>query len=134
MKINFSKRSIYATLAYLLLLTVLRRELGGTLLLGGIGGFLFLPVLKQLIALDSRNGMVESILFQIPLSLLSFYAASSSTDEFGQGFILVLFLQTLLLYKKDWFWPVKGGVSNLVSSSYQILTILIFFYSSLLLL
>lgn len=129
-----NKKSLIFSAAYVLLLLFLRRDLALFFVLGGVVGFLFLPVLSDLVRFESQKSVAESILTQIPLSLLSFYAASSSTSRFGQGFILVLFLQTLLLYKKDWFWPVKGGVSGLVSALYHLLMISIFLYSNLLLL
>lgn len=128
------KRSLALSTVYMLLILLLKPELPLFFVFGGVIGFLFLPVLAEVLKFAGQKSVVESVLTQIPLSLLSFYAVSSSTSQFGQGFTLVLFLQTILRYRKSWFWPVKGGVSNLVSLVYSISMVIVFFYSSFLLL
>lgn len=128
------RSKLYATLVYLPLLLLLRREFSFTLLAGGLVGFLFLPVLKLYVKSEDEKRILESVAFQAPLAVLTYYATSSLTGGFGHGFILTLFLQTLLSYDQSWFWPVKGGVSRRVSIAYFFIMVAVFLYSTLLVL
>lgn len=123
---------LLTTLIYWLLALLWQREPSFPFLVGGVVGFIFLPLFRQVIG-ETEKSVVESILFQVPLAILSFYAVSALTSKFGQGFILTLFLQTLLAYNPSWFWPIKGGVTLFATNIYFLLMIAVFLYSSSLL-
>lgn len=132
---------LLATLAYWLLALLWQGSFTFSFLVGGAIGFVFLPLCRQFIR-ETERSVVESILFQTPLAILSFYAVSALTSKFGQGFVLTLFLQTLLIQAeqlrktgdiRSWFWPVKGGATLLATNIYLLLMIVVFLYSSSLL-
>jgi hypothetical protein len=123
---------LLTTLAYWLLALLWQGVFSFSFLVGGAAGFVFLPLIRQIIR-ETERSVIESILFQIPLAILSFYAVSALTSEFGQGFVLTLFLQTLLAFNPSWFWPIKGGVTLLATNIYFLLMTTVFLYSSSLL-
>lgn len=132
---------LLTTLIYWLLALLWQREPSFPFLVGGVVGFIFLPLFRQVVG-ETGKSVVESILFQVPLAILSFYAVSALTSKFGQGFILTLFLQTLLTQAEQtrtagdirpWFWPVKSGVTLFTTKIYFLLMIVVFLYNSSLL-
>jgi hypothetical protein len=135
-----ARRALWSAL-YLLLLMLLSRTVSLPLLGGGLLGFLFVPVIKVLTKQEGA-GVLESVLFQVPLALVSLYAAAGLSSNFGRGFVLTIFLQTILVQLgqwresgqiDSWFWPIKGGVSRRVSVIYFVVVLALFLLATLLL-
>lgn len=105
---------------------------------GGIVGLLFFPFLKQIIKEDDKP-IIESVVTQIPLAFLTFYAGVTSTSEFGLGFIGTIFLYTILRFVEkwqieknvvSWFWPIKIKLNQKNLTIYCALMAAIFLYAS----
>lgn len=137
--IDLAQNGLVAAL-YLLLLTLKLPESFPVLAFGGLVGFFFLPAVKKVLGEESEP-LLDSILLQIPLAVLAFYAATALDSLFGLGFVLTIFLTTLLSEARlffrqghvdEWFRPVRGGVARRIQRVYFAVVVLVFLGATLL--